>query len=156
MFCPDCGKAEQIPNSHCRNCGNWLIDSNRKNQLSFGGFKPQENATFTLSLNVISAIAAFSSVIALFATFIVTENTPAIVYILVSLFVCVFIGVCQTFNIYAGLQLRKLFKEAQNQNKTIQPELNDEGAKQNYYLPPANTQEFITPFSVNRRQHQNS
>ena len=148
MFCPDCGRAEQIPNSHCRNCGNWLIDSNRKNQLPFGGFSPQDNSTFTFSLNVISAIAAFISAIALFATFIVTENTPAIVYVLVSLAVGVFIGVCQIFNIYAGLQLKKHFKEAQNQNKNTQPELTAEGANQNYELPPANTQEFITPFSV--------
>ncbi len=147
MFCPDCGKAEQIPNSHCRNCGNWLVDSNRKNQLPFGGYTPQDTATITLSLNVLSVIAAFISAIALYAIFIVRENIPAIVYLVIASF-CICIGVWQTLNIYAGLQLKKRFKEAQNQNKNTQPELTAEGAKQNYELPPANTQEFVTPFSV--------
>lgn len=145
MYCPSCGKSEQIPKSYCRNCGEWLTDSGGKNQSGFDGQTPQDNIRTTLFLNVFSAIAGFASAIALYATFFGRENSPMIVYAVAAF--CLSIGVWQVSNIYAGLKLRRRFNAAQNQDDNALPELMARDAKQDDVLPPADTQEFIKPFS---------
>lgn len=122
------------------------MDAGKKNQLAFGGRTPQDNVRVALFLNVFSAIAAFGSAIALYATFIGRENTPVIIYLVAAFCLC--IGFWQASSIYTGLQLRRRFKVAQNQDDETLPELAAGGAKQNDALPPADTQEIMTPFSV--------
>jgi hypothetical protein len=146
MFCPNCGKSEQIPKSYCRNCGEWLTNSGKKNQSGFDGQTPQDNIRLTLFLNFFSAIAGFGSAIALYATFLGRENTPMVVYAVAAFCLC--IGIWQVSNIYTGLKLRSRFNAAQNKEDDTLPELAAGEAKQDYVLPPADTQEFIKPFSV--------
>lgn len=61
MFCPNCGKAEQIPNTYCRQCGEFLPDLTKNALKRFGGTTPQQSA------NIVSFLSLFASIVSLLA-----------------------------------------------------------------------------------------
>lgn len=59
MFCPNCGKAEQSPESYCRNCGQFLADVSGKSYLLnklLGGQTPETQVTVTMVINLVTAL----------------------------------------------------------------------------------------------------
>ncbi len=52
MFCPKCGTADQIENSYCRNCGEFLPDLTKNKIVSFGGDTPEEQIKPNNNLNL--------------------------------------------------------------------------------------------------------
>jgi len=53
MFCQHCGKAEQLANSYCRNCGEFLSNESSFSFFSFGGNSPQQNVN-TINILAVS------------------------------------------------------------------------------------------------------
>jgi hypothetical protein len=61
MFCPNCGKSEQTPDSYCRNCGQFLTDFSGKSYLInkiLGGNKPDTQVNINLIINVVTTLAS--------------------------------------------------------------------------------------------------
>ena len=59
MFCPNCGKAEQAPESYCRSCGNFLADVSGKSYLLnklLGGQTPETQVTVNMVINLVTAL----------------------------------------------------------------------------------------------------
>ena len=69
MFCPNCGNAEQIVNTYCRGCGEFLPDPSMKNKLAFGGNTAEEQINVNLFLNALSGTVSFILAVLLYATF---------------------------------------------------------------------------------------
>jgi hypothetical protein len=61
MFCPNCGKSEQAPDSYCRNCGEFLTDFSGKSYLInkiLGGNTPDTQINVNLIINVLTTLAS--------------------------------------------------------------------------------------------------
>ena len=59
MFCPNCGKAEQAPESYCRSCGKFLADVSGKSYLLnklLGGQTPETQVTVNMVINLVTAL----------------------------------------------------------------------------------------------------
>ena len=59
MFCPNCGTSDQIENSYCRSCGEFLPDLTKSKIVSFGGETPEEQIRTNLILNLLSALVVW-------------------------------------------------------------------------------------------------
>ncbi len=95
MFCPKCGKGEQIPDSYCRSCGDYLVDSSNNASLMnriLGISNPERQVKFTLTIDLVTAIVSGLLVFFLMGYFDATYAktgipAPPIVYL-----VYVFLG----------------------------------------------------------------
>jgi hypothetical protein len=61
MFCPNCGKSEQLPDSYCRSCGEFLTDFSGKAYLInkiLGGSTPDAQVNVNLTINVVTTITS--------------------------------------------------------------------------------------------------
>lgn len=115
MFCPKCGKGEQLPDSYCRSCGDYLVDSSSNASLVtriLGISNPERQVKFTLTIDLVTAIVSGLLVGFLMGYFDATYEktgipTPPIVYL-----VYIFLGlVCawQLLSFIVGTTfLRKL------------------------------------------------
>ena len=78
MFCPNCGKAEQVAETYCRQCGIYLPNLEKKSKF---GEKPEEQLFISQFLNVMTGLAGFGIGIALLYSIWGVENTPIVFYI---------------------------------------------------------------------------
>jgi hypothetical protein len=61
MFCPNCGKGEQAPDSYCRSCGEFLTDYSAKSYIInrlLGGSGPRSQAKINLVINMATVLAS--------------------------------------------------------------------------------------------------
>ena len=61
MFCPQCGKGEQAPDSYCRSCGDFLVDPSSNTSLInriLGISDPEKQVKFTLTIDLVTAIVS--------------------------------------------------------------------------------------------------
>src|SRR5215213_1664843 len=61
MFCPKCGKGEQVPDSYCRSCGDYLVDSSSNASLInrfLGVSNPERQVKFTLTIDLVTGIVS--------------------------------------------------------------------------------------------------
>ena len=61
MFCPNCGKGDQTPDSYCRGCGEFLTDYSAKSYLInrlLGGANPKAQIRFNLGINIVTGLAS--------------------------------------------------------------------------------------------------
>jgi hypothetical protein len=121
MFCSNCGKAEQTPDSYCRNCGQFLHDLSGKSYLInkiLGASNPETQVNVNLTINVITTLTSvmllgflngyYDSLSARTG-----QGAPPVIY-----FVYVFLGLVaawQTLGFLVNLRLkRKLGKRKQD------------------------------------------
>src|SRR5919106_5204554 len=113
MFCPNCGKGEQTPDSYCRSCGDFLVSTaNSTSLLSriLGISNPEKQVKFTLTIDLVTAIVSGLLLFFLMGYFDGMASktglpTPPIVYL-----VYVFLGlVCawQLLSFTVGTTYRK-------------------------------------------------
>ncbi len=120
MFCSNCGKADQIENSYCRSCGEFLPDLTRNKMASFGGETPEEQIRTNLILNLLSALVSLALAISLYV-FFYGKDAPPLIY-LTAAFLLAMSG-WQFSTCYIGLKLNKNFSKrreasaAENQTK---------------------------------------
>ena len=91
MFCPRCGKAEQLPESYCRQCGFFLPDLSKpvKRELP-----PEEHLKANTFLNSLTIIVSFTLSILLFA---VRPGTHPLIYVTAGLLIAIGAWHIQTF-----------------------------------------------------------
>ena len=77
MFCPRCGKAEQLPESYCRQCGVYLPDLSKvKRELP-----PEDHLKANTVLSGLTIIASFTLSILLFSFFGFRSDTHPLIYV---------------------------------------------------------------------------
>lgn len=61
MFCSNCGKGEQTPDSYCRSCGEFLVDPASKYSLInrvLGISRPEKQFNVTLTIDLVTSIVS--------------------------------------------------------------------------------------------------
>ena len=78
MFCPRCGKAEQVAETYCRQCGLFLPDLSKpvKHERP-----PEEHLKANTVLSVLTIIASFTLSILLYAFFGFRSDTHPLIYV---------------------------------------------------------------------------
>jgi hypothetical protein len=142
MYCPNCGKADQIPDSYCRSCGAFLVDPSHNSSLMnrvFGIRDPGKQVKFTLTIDLITAIVSGLLLFFMMGYFDATryqtgQPTPTIVY-----FVYVFLGlvsVWQLLSFTVGTALQRKLNASR-----VAPKPVDEGSQQ--ALPAADDHDAV-------------
>jgi hypothetical protein len=77
MFCPKCGKADQLPETYCRQCGLFLPDLSKpvKRELP-----PEDHLKANQALNVLTIIASFTLAILLYTILGFKADTHPLIY----------------------------------------------------------------------------
>ena len=94
MYCPNCGKAEQSPETYCRQCGLFLSDFSRSAKQEAS---PEENLKVNSVLSLLTIIASFTLAILLYAILGFRENTHWLVYATAGLLIAIGAWHIQTF-----------------------------------------------------------
>lgn len=61
MFCSNCGKGEQTPDSYCRSCGEFLVDPASKYSLInrvLGISRPDKQFNVTLTIDLVTSVVS--------------------------------------------------------------------------------------------------
>ncbi|MGH9970340.1 MAG: hypothetical protein ACREBG_21465, partial [Pyrinomonadaceae bacterium] len=78
MFCPRCGKAEQLPESYCRQCGLFLPDLSKPVKRER---PPEEHLKANTVLNLLTIIVSFTLSILLYALLGFRSSTHPLIYV---------------------------------------------------------------------------
>jgi hypothetical protein len=143
MFCPNCGKGEQTPDSYCRSCGDFLAGTANSTSLMtriLGISNPEKQVKFTLTIDLMTAVVSGLLLFFLMGYFDgayakTGARTPPIVYL-----VYVFLGlvtVWQLMSFTVGTAYRKKLTASK---KTALTE--DQPATQGS-LPPADVKNVV-------------
>lgn len=142
MFCPICGADNQTPRGYCKKCGEWLPDVKKRGH-TFGAETPQQIVLTNLFMSALSAVVALFSGIALYATYLGTDDAKWSVYIAGAFCLC--IAGWQFSSFFIGLRLRQRLKKAQANPKS---ESSLKQARTSPALQAADTSNFVKAQSV--------
>lgn len=155
MYCPNCGNADQKPDSFCRNCGEYFADSSNKFNLIYkflGVDTAERQIGAGIIINFFGAAFSLFLIIFLVGYYDAGQNrnppveTPMIIYFVYAFLL--FIIVWQTLGFILGIGLKSKFnnkKDGQTKpNSTLKE--NAVGAGQSREsLSPANFEDIVTP-----------
>jgi len=142
MFCPGCGADGQTANAYCKRCGDWLPEFKRRSS-AFGGETPQQNIFTGLFLSALSAIVALFSAIALYATYLGTDEAKWSIYLAAAFCLC--IAGWQASSFVVGLKLRSRLNRAR---ADVDADSQLKQGTASPALPPADMSNFVKAQSV--------
>ncbi len=105
MNCTECGAGEQIAESYCRQCGEWL--GKRVGNIAS---RPEDKLTSMVIFSAMSAVFALTSAIVLMATYFGTDEAKWSIY-MVNAF-CLVIAVHQSVNFWYALETKLRHRRA--------------------------------------------
>ena len=105
MNCTDCGAGDQIAESYCRQCGEWL--GKRVDSIAS---RPEDKLTSMVIFSAMSAVFALTSAIVLMATYFGTDEAKWSIY-MVNAF-CLVIAVHQSVNFWYALETKLRHRRA--------------------------------------------
>ncbi|MBV9957620.1 MAG: hypothetical protein JO360_04330 [Acidobacteria bacterium] len=143
MFCPNCGAAEQSADAYCKRCGEWLPELKARKRRGLAGATPEQKLFKSLFLSALSAASALFSALALYLTYLGTDEGKWSVYFAAAFCLC--IAFWQTFNLVIGLQLRQRLKRGRT---AFDQQAELEEKREQPSLKAADTAQFATPSSV--------
>jgi hypothetical protein len=84
MYCPRCGKAEQLPETYCRQCGLFLPDLSKpvKRELP-----PEDHLKANAVLSAMTIVTSFTLSILLWAFFGARSNTHPLIFVTAGLLI---------------------------------------------------------------------
>lgn len=91
MYCPRCGRAEQVPETFCRQCGLFLPDLSKPIKREI---PPEEHLKANTVLNTLTIVVSFTLAILLFA--IVPDKHP-LIFVTAGLLIAIGAWHIQTF-----------------------------------------------------------
>lgn len=103
MFCPRCGKAEQLPETYCRQCGLFLPDLSKPVRRES---PPEEHLKANTALSVLTIIASFTLSILLWAFFGARSNTHPLIYVTAGVLIAI-----GSWHIQSLIRIQKLKKQ---------------------------------------------
>jgi hypothetical protein len=161
MYCPNCGKGEQAPDTYCRSCGEYSVDFSDKFYLInrvLGISTPEQQVRVNLTIDLLTSIASALLLIFLIGYFDgrharTGESAPTIIY-LVYLFLSL-VSVWQFLSFIIDLNLKSKLSgkkegtapvhlsvdESTLSSGTVQKSLPQAGAD---YIVPASVTEDTT------------
>lgn len=156
MFCPNCGKGEQSPDSYCRSCGEFLIDASSNSYLInkvLGGSTPDTQLNVNLIINIATTLASILLLGFLNGYFDsqkerIGEGPPHVIYL-----VYIFLGLVsawQFFSFLINMRLKRKLsvrKKGRMADATHADESVPSSAPTQKSLPQANF-ENVVPASV--------
>jgi hypothetical protein len=105
MFCPRCGKAEQLPETYCRQCGVFLPDLAK---LAKREQPPEDHLKANTILNLMTIIVSFTLSILLYTILGFRPDTHPLIYVTAGLLIAIGGWHIQTF--IRTLLLKKQWK----------------------------------------------
>ena len=154
MFCSNCGKGEQTPDSYCRSCGEFLVDPASKYSLLnriLGISRPEKQLNVTLAIDLVTSAVSGLLVVFLMGYFDGRSRktgvpAPPIVY-----FVYLFLGLVSAWQLLSfviGLKLKTKLSGAKRSG--LPPAQTDNAASwlsesAQPVLPPSDDQNVRTP-----------
>ncbi len=147
MFCPKCGRADQVPDTYCRQCGMLLADFVKPGKKTIS---PQDHLKANSILELMTAVASLTLAIMLYGFFLGRENTPIIIYVTGGFLIAICGWQIQTF--WRTVLLKKHFKRSANPHLEIidsEPsvQLNEKPVQTNKLLERADLENLV-PASV--------
>lgn len=94
MFCPKCGKSDQVPETYCRQCGTFLPDLSKSVKRES---PPEENIKVNTVLSLMTVITCFTLAFLLYAILGFRPGTHPMIYVTASLLFAMGIWHIQTF-----------------------------------------------------------
>lgn len=142
MFCPKCGKAEQLPDSYCRGCGIFLPDlANAKKPTP-----PEEHVLANTVLSSMTIVASFTLAILLWTVLAFKPETHPLIYVTAGLLFAMGIWHIQT--LWRTIQLRRHLKRSKRPEPDAEekPQEADELNAANFdgYVPASVTDRTTT------------
>lgn len=111
MFCPKCGKPDQLPETFCRQCGNFLPDLEKpvkKRQT------PEDHLKANTFLSFVTIVVSFSLAIALYSIFLPRDDTHWVIYLTAGFLIA--IGAWQIQSLWRTVLLKKHFNKNRSHN----------------------------------------
>ena len=108
MFCPKCGKADQIAETYCRQCGTFLPDLSKPVKKES---PPEENLKVNTVLSLMTVIVSFTLAILLYVFLGFRDNTHPLIYATAGLLIAMGGWHIQTF-----IRTRRLKKQWKHRN----------------------------------------
>lgn len=140
MFCPKCGKADQAPDSYCRQCGTFLPDLSKP-------FKPerppQEHLKVNTVLNMMTIIVSFSLAAMLYIMLGFRSNRHPLIYVTAGLLIAMGGWHIQTF-----IRTRQLKKQWKRRDRHVENDVQMEKAATTGSLLVDTNFENVVPASV--------
>ena len=121
MYCPKCGAPAQTAKAYCKSCGEWLPNLDAKTRNTFGGETPQQIVATNLFMSAITTLAALLSGLALYITYLGTDDAKWSVYLAGAFCFCIAGWQASTF--FITLRLRQRLKRSRESLPA--PELSD-------------------------------
>lgn len=153
MYCPNCGTAEQIANSYCRKCGEFLIDASDKFNSVFKFFginTPEKQINLNLVFDLVSVIFSLLLLVSLIGYFQANVDnhppmeTPLIIYF-VEAFLA-FITVWQFLGFVISINLKSKFSNRNKpQKRGISNQSKNKLSAATLELPPPDTNDLMPP-----------
>ena len=102
MFCPNCGKPDQIEETYCRSCGKFLPDFDK---LKKRETTPEQHLKINSVLSIMTAVVSLTLAILLYVNYLGEKNTPVLIYITAGFLTAMFAWQVQVF--IRSLKLKK-------------------------------------------------
>lgn len=132
-----------MPESYCRQCGEWLPDLAKRGRPGFGGDSPEESLNISLSLSAMTVIVSLLLAIWLYATYFGKPGVPGIIYITAAFLLA--IAGWQASNFYVGIKLRRNLARRRKGDFDKQSNELSSASQANAALPAADDSQFIRP-----------
>ena len=116
MYCHKCGAANQSAKAYCKACGEWLPNLPAKTRHTFGGETPQQIILTNLFMSALSTVVALFSGLALYITYLGTDDAKWSVYIAGAFCLCIAGWQASTF--FITLRLRQRLKHSRESGLT--------------------------------------
>lgn len=115
MFCPKCGKSDQLENTYCRSCGVFLPDFTKEGKRRIS---PEEHIKSNIVLSAMTVAASLTLAILLMTFFFGEKNTSPLIYATVGFLFAMSAWQAQT--LWRTFQLKKHFRERKNDSDQAQ------------------------------------
>ena len=108
MFCPNCGQADQNPDTYCRQCGKYLNDPESRG--STRQQTPQDQFNVSIAFNLLTAIFSIAMAIALIVVHAGEEDIHGVIYAVIVSFGV--IAAWQVVSVINNFKLKNRFKNS--------------------------------------------
>ena len=113
MFCPKCGKSDQIAETYCRQCGSFLPDLSKPAKQHI---PPEQHVKVNTVVSVMTIVTCVTLAILLYVFLGFRESTHPLIYLTAGMLLAM--GAWHIQTLIRGLLLRKHFRK-QNQSRGI-------------------------------------
>lgn len=114
MYCPKCGKPDQVAEAYCRNCGLFLPDLSKPLAKVT---KPDEHVTANLVLGIMTVITSFTLAVLVYVYILSLTNVPFVAYPIFGLLLAM--GAWHVQTVWRSILLRKHFKKNEENQKKL-------------------------------------